>query len=696
MVQEDMFESFDIGIDANGLSYCKACIVKFPDSKVHLDGLPPKCYLIEPTTWSWTTIVDLPGRGATKVKIYRSQLPIQLGFCVTGHSAQGQMLPVVLCDLKGGSWAAYVAASRARSRHGLFIVEPVTLADLNSSTLPWELQSENLRFEILEHNTRVTWSFLPGLCKPLPDSEANAFQLFRQRTNQGNTLKRIELLLLPGPSPRLTLQSPLTIQCSNRTALFPAMNVDNLFLDPEDTGSIAELSVVEGSARDTVAIEDNSDEENSGQPSEGEGGHASEDDTLSVDESDSVEAAFLKTEAKVLGTPRYESGPMVLRSTAVIGELAHHDKFDLNKVGPYLDMLYSQNGQETLNIDAMKRGKARLVLRTLSMPEDATEEGSGSDPQDAQSERDANYYPKGVSGSSWIYQGQDYYGMSFSTPPVFANVLTGKTGPGPIPRLQGNYLAPLNHIQDENKRRNREALIPTDENSNNHYLGNVRVREPDVFDSQGACIHPADYSQHLVPGVHVAVVAEHKLWDITSQRNGGPVMNPSRHCVAVAEQIHAHNRIEAARLREQERLTEEKREASKAKEAARIKAADVKAEDAAMRKRDREERLKSMWQAMASTPSTSASPSTPSSSSTVPTSSPAFSSSTPSPLKRPAAEDPPVSASPSKHRPTACMTTGGKPPRKVGPSTPSAKAGRSTRSKGKGKAIEVDAMEIDA
>lgn len=112
-----------------------------------------------------------------------------------------------------------------------------------------------------------------------------------------------------------------------------------------------------------------------------------ETDPFSVDEADPYDVAFNKTEAKVdalfeeygpmaaaliphLKSPSsdiplasrpfphtlkkvpgtgdsalriYNDGPL---RYLIIGELANHDKWNINKVGPYLDMLYQQNGQD--------------------------------------------------------------------------------------------------------------------------------------------------------------------------------------------------------------------------------------------------------------------------------------------------------------------------------------------------------------
>ena len=92
----------------------------------------------------------------------RSQLPIQLAFAVTGHSAKGKTLLSVLTDLKEGGFAAYVTASRPRSRQGLFLTEAVTLDDLNNKHLPYSLLQECKRLNALEHNTYIHYGFQDG------------------------------------------------------------------------------------------------------------------------------------------------------------------------------------------------------------------------------------------------------------------------------------------------------------------------------------------------------------------------------------------------------------------------------------------------------------------------------------------------------------------------------------------------------
>ncbi|KAF9061536.1 hypothetical protein BDP27DRAFT_1178820, partial [Rhodocollybia butyracea] len=97
--------SIDLSSDVNGCTFARGAIVEFPESKVKLDGLPQGFFPIVPRTWKFSTVIDVPGEGKVVVRISRTQLPFQAAFAVTGHSAQGQTLPVVLCNLHEGGWA---------------------------------------------------------------------------------------------------------------------------------------------------------------------------------------------------------------------------------------------------------------------------------------------------------------------------------------------------------------------------------------------------------------------------------------------------------------------------------------------------------------------------------------------------------------------------------------------------------------
>lgn len=158
-----------------GLKYGVCVIVEFPYSKVDLSQhrwhLPPKHFPVTPITWTFTTLLKDSDNPGQKLRITRSQLPIQPAFAVTGHSAQGKTLPKVLVNLAEGGFAAYVAASRATSRQGLCITEPVTIQNLNKP-LPHDLLEEVRRLEAIEHNTLITYGVQSGPPIPVPDAES--------------------------------------------------------------------------------------------------------------------------------------------------------------------------------------------------------------------------------------------------------------------------------------------------------------------------------------------------------------------------------------------------------------------------------------------------------------------------------------------------------------------------------------------
>ena len=171
-----------LAVSPQGLTYCSCAIVEFPDSPVKLQGLPQGFFPITPVTFSFTAsfIQEADGK-PRKMKFSRHQLPIQPGFAVTGHSAQGKTLPKVGVHLHEGGFGAYVAASRAKSRNGLCITQPVRLNDLNKP-LPHDLFAEVRRFEVLANNTLILHGFSDGPLLPVPDPESEV-QIAKQHIN---------------------------------------------------------------------------------------------------------------------------------------------------------------------------------------------------------------------------------------------------------------------------------------------------------------------------------------------------------------------------------------------------------------------------------------------------------------------------------------------------------------------------------
>jgi PIF1-like helicase len=173
---------FSTAVCPTGYTYATSAIIEIPKSRVQLSNLPPKYFPLEPLTWNFTSSIHVDPENPeklTKCRVHRSQLSCQPGFASTGHSAQGKTLPKILCALNEGGFAAYVAASRATSREGLAIFQPVTLENLNHR-LPSDLIQEEKRHEIMEHNTLVKFGFLQANILPVPDPEGESAENFPQ------------------------------------------------------------------------------------------------------------------------------------------------------------------------------------------------------------------------------------------------------------------------------------------------------------------------------------------------------------------------------------------------------------------------------------------------------------------------------------------------------------------------------------
>jgi PIF1-like helicase len=175
---QGILRSFSTAVCSSGFIYCTGAIVEFPSSKAALQNLPPKLFPLEPIKWSFSSNIKLQkdnnGEQIVKARIQRSQMPFEPGFASTGHSAQGKTLRNVLAWLHEGGFAAYVSASRPKSRNDLAIIQPVTLSDLNKP-LPYDLIQETKQHEVLQHNTLIRHGFKTGglLVVPDPEEEQN-------------------------------------------------------------------------------------------------------------------------------------------------------------------------------------------------------------------------------------------------------------------------------------------------------------------------------------------------------------------------------------------------------------------------------------------------------------------------------------------------------------------------------------------
>jgi hypothetical protein len=156
---------------ASNYSVAKCVIVEFPDSNLEIPRLPPRHFPLTPTTWKFTTAITDSAGIKRNAHVIRSQLNLQPAFAITGHAAQGKTLPQVLADLHEGGFPAYVSASRARTREGLFLTGTVSLEDLNRPVNS-DLRHECRRLERLEYNTKVRHGFETGPILPSLDPES--------------------------------------------------------------------------------------------------------------------------------------------------------------------------------------------------------------------------------------------------------------------------------------------------------------------------------------------------------------------------------------------------------------------------------------------------------------------------------------------------------------------------------------------
>ena len=127
--------------DREGCRYLKSCVVEIPGSKnVEMPHLPRHHFPILPDT---TDLKFEHGGSHKRCTIKRKQVPIEPGFSMTVHKAQGQTLNRVIVDLAGcaGTEPPYVMCSRATSLDGLAV-----LRDFDDRQIT-KRRSEELRIE---------------------------------------------------------------------------------------------------------------------------------------------------------------------------------------------------------------------------------------------------------------------------------------------------------------------------------------------------------------------------------------------------------------------------------------------------------------------------------------------------------------------------------------------------------------------
>ncbi|KAE8228546.1 hypothetical protein CF326_g6517 [Tilletia indica] len=183
---------WDLCIDQWGYTIPRGIVLKFSDqAQWTLSGLEPGCLPVQTATTTFNYNKD--NETLAVQHITRKQVPIQPGFAMTIHSAQGITAETgVIVDLRGGGFEAYVAASRATRREAVFLLAKVTLSELNSPSLPRPLVAELERLNKLAEHTQAKhdhdrWRLDDVLKRRAENTEASS-RLTPKRRNVGHGL----------------------------------------------------------------------------------------------------------------------------------------------------------------------------------------------------------------------------------------------------------------------------------------------------------------------------------------------------------------------------------------------------------------------------------------------------------------------------------------------------------------------------
>jgi hypothetical protein len=148
--------------------------------------LPPLCILFEP---SFETVASFPGMNSTAIPVFccrgsvkinnmvvtRHQVPITPAWAITDYKVQGLTCEAVTLDLHRQNMnsnskatsshriycSCYVQLSRVRSLQDLFLLQPVSLADLNCKPNKM-LTLEDERIATLASKTDLAWMAIEG------------------------------------------------------------------------------------------------------------------------------------------------------------------------------------------------------------------------------------------------------------------------------------------------------------------------------------------------------------------------------------------------------------------------------------------------------------------------------------------------------------------------------------------------------
>ena len=136
--------------DDKGRRYLRSCVVKIPGTDgVSMPHLPEHLFPILPDT----TELKFEHGGSHKwCTIKQKQVPLEPGFTMTIHKAQGQTMACVIVDLMGcvGTEPPYMMVSRATSLDGLIVLQ-----DFDTKQIA-KRRSEDMRREFA-HLTLLKW-----------------------------------------------------------------------------------------------------------------------------------------------------------------------------------------------------------------------------------------------------------------------------------------------------------------------------------------------------------------------------------------------------------------------------------------------------------------------------------------------------------------------------------------------------------
>lgn len=144
-------------MDRDQCRFLKSCVVEIPGSdSISMPHLPPHHFPILPDT---TELGFEHGPSHRCCTIKRMQVPLEPGFAMTVHKAQGCIMEKVIVDLAGcsGTESPYVMVSRATSLKAVKVLRDFDFKQITNCHSE-ELRKELTRLEILKWQTTAKYS----------------------------------------------------------------------------------------------------------------------------------------------------------------------------------------------------------------------------------------------------------------------------------------------------------------------------------------------------------------------------------------------------------------------------------------------------------------------------------------------------------------------------------------------------------